>query len=125
MHRALTAPRCPRLDERRLRCRACIAENERPDPIAVQPALVIELHALKDAPAVGAADCDTGDALVKLARIEHIDLGASARARCSQPIEEKGVDEIILKGIAASDFHRLRDIATSIILLGVQSNRPM
>jgi hypothetical protein len=39
-------------------------------------------------------------------------------------IAEK-VDAIILRGLSASDFHRLRDLATSIILLGVQSDRPM
>lgn len=34
-------------------------------------------------------------------------------------IAEKGIDEIVLKGISASDFQRLRGAATNIILLGV------
>ncbi|KYK44305.1 hypothetical protein A1D31_36780 [Bradyrhizobium liaoningense] len=39
-------------------------------------------------------------------------------------IAEKGVDDLILKSISASDFQRLRAIATNIILLGVQDERP-
>jgi hypothetical protein len=39
-------------------------------------------------------------------------------------IAEKGIDEIVLKGISASDFHQLRGLATNIILLGVQDQRP-
>lgn len=39
-------------------------------------------------------------------------------------IAEKGVDEIVLKGMSASDFQRLRGLATNIILLGVQDQRP-
>lgn len=34
------------------------------------------------------------------------------------------VDEIILKGLSSSDFQRLRGVATNIILLGVQDQRP-
>lgn len=39
-------------------------------------------------------------------------------------IAEKGIDEIVLKGLSASDFQRLRGVATNIILLGVQDQRP-
>ncbi|MHC2521676.1 hypothetical protein [Bradyrhizobium diazoefficiens] len=39
-------------------------------------------------------------------------------------IAEKGIDEIVLKGMSASDFQRLRGLATNIILLGVQDQRP-
>jgi hypothetical protein len=35
-------------------------------------------------------------------------------------IAEKGVDDLTLNAISASDFHRLRSLATNIILLGVQ-----
>ncbi|MGY3514173.1 hypothetical protein [Bradyrhizobium lupini] len=34
-------------------------------------------------------------------------------------IAEKGVDDLVLKSLSASDFQRLRGIATNIILLGV------
>lgn len=39
-------------------------------------------------------------------------------------IQEKGIDEIVLKGMTASDFQRLRGLATNVILLGVQDERP-
>lgn len=39
-------------------------------------------------------------------------------------IAEKGVDDLVLKSISASDFQRLRGVATNIILLGVQDERP-
>lgn len=39
-------------------------------------------------------------------------------------IAEKGLDGLILKGMSASDFLRLRGLATNIILLGVQDQRP-
>lgn len=35
-------------------------------------------------------------------------------------VVEKGVDDIILSSITASDFHHLRSLATTIILVGVQ-----
>lgn len=37
----------------------------------------------------------------------------------SDMVVEKGVDEIVLKGMTASDFYQLRGMATNIILLGV------
>lgn len=39
-------------------------------------------------------------------------------------IAEKGLDGLILKGMSTSDFLRLRGLATNIILLGVQDQRP-
>ncbi|MDA9498430.1 hypothetical protein [Bradyrhizobium sp. CCBAU 11357] len=39
-------------------------------------------------------------------------------------IAEKGIDDLVLKSISASDFQRLRGVATNIILLGVQDERP-
>lgn len=35
-------------------------------------------------------------------------------------VVEKGVDDLLLNSLSASDFHRLRSLATNIILLGVQ-----
>ena len=35
-------------------------------------------------------------------------------------VAEKGVDDLLLQSLSASDFHRLRSLATNIILLGVQ-----
>ncbi|WP_407194296.1 hypothetical protein [Bradyrhizobium sp. STM 3566] len=39
-------------------------------------------------------------------------------------IVEKGIDDLVLKAMSASDFLRLRGVATHIILLGVQDQRP-
>lgn len=36
-------------------------------------------------------------------------------------VAEKGVDDLLLQALSASDFHRLRSLATNIILLGVQA----
>lgn len=35
-------------------------------------------------------------------------------------VAEKGVDDLLLQGLSASDFHRLRSLASMIILTGVQ-----
>jgi hypothetical protein len=40
-------------------------------------------------------------------------------------IAEKGIDDLILKGLNARDFYQLRVVATNIILLGVQDERPI
>lgn len=39
-------------------------------------------------------------------------------------IAEKGIDDLILRGLTASDFQRLRSVATNIILLGVGDKNP-
>jgi hypothetical protein len=35
-------------------------------------------------------------------------------------VVEKGVDDLLLQSLTASDFHRLRSLASNIILVGVQ-----
>ncbi|MDR6304671.1 hypothetical protein GGQ85_002383 [Nitrobacter vulgaris] len=39
-------------------------------------------------------------------------------------IVEKGVDDLILKGLSAKDFQQLRMAATNIIMIGVQDKNP-